>query len=311
MRVLVAGGTGFVGGHLVRALIARGDTVTVLTRDVAAARKELPRECRVAHWEPGKKGPWFDELPFVDAVVNLAGTPVAQRWTEASKRGIKESRVRATTSIVEALEAAGASRARNAKRPSVLVNASAIGYYGTPTAGEVDESASAGGDFLAGVCKDWEAASAPAEGFGVRVVTLRIGVVLGRGGGALGRMVGPMGAFVAGPIGKGDNAVSWVHVEDVVGMILWAIDNEAVSGAVNCTSPFSTTGKDLAKTMASVLGKPAFAAPVAFVRPVLGDMIEIVIGSQKVYPRRAVDLGYEFHFARLVPALEQALVDDE
>jgi uncharacterized protein (TIGR01777 family) len=311
MRVLVAGGTGFVGAHLVRALVARGDMVTVLTRDVVAARKELPRECRVAQWEPGKKGPWFDELSFVDAVVNLAGAPVAQRWTDASKRNIKESRVRATASLVESLDAAGSSRARNARRPAVLVNASAIGYYGTPTAGEVDESGGAGSDFLAGVCKEWEEAAEGATALGVRVVALRIGVVLGRGGGALARMVGPMGAFVAGPIGKGDNAVSWVHVDDVVGMTLWALDNESVSGAVNCTSPYATTGKGLAKTMASVLGKPAFAAPEAFVRPVLGDMIEIVIGSQKVFPKRAVDLGYEFHFAKLFPALEEALVGDE
>ncbi|MBM4359189.1 MAG: TIGR01777 family oxidoreductase [Deltaproteobacteria bacterium] len=310
MRVLVAGGSGFVGAHLVRSLIARGDTVTVLTRDIDAARKELPRECRVAHWEPGKRGPWFEELPFVDAVVNLAGAPVAQRWTDASKRIIKESRVAATTSIVEAIEAAGESRARKAKRPAVLVNASAIGFYGTPTSGEVDESGEAGSDFLAGVCKAWEDAAVPAEKLGVRVVRLRIGVVLGKGGGAMARMVGPMGAFVAGPIGKGDNTVSWVHLEDVVGMITWALDDASVTGAVNCTSPFPTTGKGLAKAMASVLGKPAFAAPEAFVRPVLGDMIELVIGSQTVFPRRAVDLGYEFHFARLVPGLEQALHED-
>lgn len=310
MRVLVAGGSGFVGAHLVRALVARGDSVTVLTRSVDAARAELPRECRVAHWDPGKRGPWFDELPFVDAVINLAGAPVAQRWTENSKRTIRESRVAATTSLVEAIKAAGESKARNAKMPAVLINASAVGYYGTPTNGEVDESAEPGADFLAGVCKSWEEAASAAEEFGVRVVRLRIGVVLGRGGGAMARMVGPMGAFVAGPIGKGQNTVPWVHVDDVVGMITWALDDDAVSGAINCTSPYSTTGKGLAKAMASVLGKPAFAAPEAFVRPILGDMIELVVGSQQVYPKRAVELGYEFHFARLVPALEQALHDE-
>lgn len=280
----------------------------MLTRDVDAARKELPRECRVAHWEPGKKGPWFEEVPFVDAVVNLAGAPVAQRWTDASKRLIKDSRVKATASLVEALAAAGESRARNAARPQVLVNASAVGFYGTNTAAQVDESSAPGGDFLAGVCQEWEKAASAAEELGVRVVRLRIGVVLGHGGGSLARMVGPLGAFVAGPIGKGDNAVSWVHVDDVTGMVLWSLDDARVTGAINCTSPFFTTGKGLAKAMASVLGKPAFAAPEAFVRPILGDMIDLVVGSQKVFPSRAVELGYEFHLARLVPALEEALV---
>ena len=127
MRILIAGGTGFVGAHLVRALIARGDTVTVLSRDVGSARRELPRDCRVAHWDPSADGPWADEFAFADAVVNLAGAPVAQRWTDTSKRLIKESRLTATRAIVRALDAAGASTARNARRPAVLINASAIG----------------------------------------------------------------------------------------------------------------------------------------------------------------------------------------
>lgn len=308
MRVLLAGGTGFVGTHLVRALVARGDTVTVLTRDVAAAKKGLPRECRVAHWEPGTKGPWFEELQFVDAVVNLAGAPVAQRWTAKSKRSIKESRLRATTSIVEALAAAGESRSRGAHRPAVLINASAIGYYGSSTVGVVDEGGATGEGFLADVCKEWETSAVAAETLGVRVVRLRIGVVLGQGGGALQRMVGPLGAFVAGPIGKGHNTVSWVHVDDLVGMVTWALDDARVEGALNCTSPFATTGRELANSMASVLGKSAFAAPEVVMRSLLGEMVEIIVGSQNIYPKRAVDLGYEYHYAQLVPALEQALV---
>lgn len=310
MRVLLAGGTGFVGIHLVRALVARGDTVTVLTRNVAEARKNLPRECRVAYWEPGKKGPWYEEVSFVDAVINLAGTPVAQRWTDSVKLSIKESRLQATNSLVEAIELAGESRSRNAHRPAVLINASAVGYYGASTSGVVEERAEAGVGFLADVCKDWEQAAASAEKLGVRVVRLRIGVVLGKGGGVLTRMVAPLGAFVAGPIGKGDNVVSWVHVDDVVGITLWALENDSVSGAINCTSPFPTTGKQLAESMASVLDKRALSVPELFVRPVLGEMIEVIVGSQNVYPQRAVELGYEYRHARLVPALEQALASE-
>ncbi len=292
-----------------RTLIGRGDVVTVLTRDVAAARRELPRECRVAHWDPGKKGPWFDELPFVDAVVNLAGAPVASRWTDDYKRKIRDSRVKATESLVEAIAAAGESKARNAKRPAVLVNASGCGYYGASLDAEVDEDGDAGRDFLAEVCKDWEAAAEKAEENEVRVVRLRIGVVIGKGGGAAKEMV-PMGMFVAGPIGKGDNAVSWVHVDDVVGMILWSLDEPSVHGAINCTSPFFTTGRELARSMASVLGKRNLPVPEAFLRPVFGAAVDIMVGSQKIYPKRAVDQGYAFHFARLVPALEQALMGD-
>jgi len=307
MRVILAGATGFVGDHLVRALIARGDSVTVLTRDAAAAQKTLPSEARSVAWVPGEKGSWFEELALADAVVNLAGAPVAQRWTDASRRLIKASRVAATTSLVEAIEAAGELRQQNGRRPTVLVNASAIGYYGTPTLGRVTEDAGAGDDFLADVCNGWEEAALGAEKLGVRVVRLRIGVVLGKGGGAMAKMLGPLRAFVAGPIGKGDNTVSWVHLDDVVGMITWALDDARVSGAINCTSPHSTTGRELAKAMASVLGKFALPAPEAVVRLMLGDMVDLVIGSQDVYPKRALELGYAFRFAQLLPALREAL----
>ncbi len=309
MRVLVAGGTGFIGMHLVRALLDRGDVVTVLTRDVAGGKKTLPRECRVVSWEPGKKGPWYEELPFVDAVVNLAGASVAKRWTDDYKKKIRQSRVKATESLVEAIALAGESKARNARRPAVLVNASGCGYYGASTAGEVSEEDEAGEDFLATVCRDWEAAAEQAAEHGVRVVRLRIGVVIGKGGGAAENMA-PGKRIVLGPVGKGDNTMSWVHVDDVVGMILWAVDDAAVSGALNCTSPFPATARELSQSIASVIDKRRIGVPEALVRPMLGDAVEMLLGDQKVYPKRAVDLGYAFHYARLVPALEQALMSD-
>jgi uncharacterized protein (TIGR01777 family) len=310
MRVLVAGGTGFIGGHLVRALIARGDSVTVLTRNVESARRTLPRECRVAHWHPGKKGAWFEELPFVDGVVNLAGASIDKRWSDSYKRELRHSRVEVTSRLVEALAAAGESRARNAKTPSVLVNASGIGYYGSSTAGETTEDSEPGSDFLAKLCGEWEQAAQKAEEHGVRVVRLRIAAVLGKGGGVLARMIAPFGMFVAGPIGKGDNSLSWIHVHDVSGMIMWALDDANVRGAVNCTAPNFTSGKELACAMASVTDKCRIAVPEALVRSVLGELVDSATGSMKVYPGRAVDSGYAFHFARLVPALEQALMGE-
>jgi uncharacterized protein (TIGR01777 family) len=317
MRVLVAGGTGFIGGHLVRALIARGDLVTVLSRDVAAARRELPRECRVAHWDPGHAGhahvgarsPWFEELPFVDGVINLVGAPIAHRWTDEYKKKIRDSRLKATESLVEAIALAGESKARNAARPRVLINASGVGYYGMSTKREVDEGAAAGGDFLAKVCEDWEAAAQKAEDHGVRVVRLRKGVVLGRGGGLVREMV-PLGLIVVGPIGKGDNSISWVHVDDVVGMMTWALDDDTLSGAINCTSPHYTTGRELARSMASVLDKRSVPVPESLLRMRFGSAVDAMIGSQKVFPKRAIDKGYEYHFARLVPALEQSMMGE-
>ncbi|MEQ9319332.1 MAG: TIGR01777 family oxidoreductase [Polyangiaceae bacterium] len=304
MRVLVTGGTGFVGSALVRALARRGDRVTVLTRNPNKARNGLPRGVRAAAWHPQKAGPWQDELGVVDAVVHLAGDPVAQRWTEATKKSIKASRVESTKLIVDAI-------AKADKKPAVMVSASATGYYGVSRKGRLVEDSDPGKGFLPEVCIGWEEEAKRAEEHGVRTVQLRLGVVLGPDGGALDKMVAPMRLFVNGPIGKGDNAMSWIHRDDVVGMILWALDDEGKEGAYNCTSPFSTTGKELAKTMGSVLGRPAVPAPEAAVRMVMGEAVDVLVGSLDVYPERAVDQGYEYHYARLTPALESSLMADE
>jgi hypothetical protein len=239
----------------------------------------------------------------VDAVVHLAGAPVAKRWTAAHVKAIESSRVDATRALVAAIGSQD-------KRPQVLVSASGTGFYGNDRPGELEEDASPGSDFLAKVCVAWEREARAVEEHGVRAVQLRLGVVLGRGGGALSEMVRMGGAFVGGPIGKGDNALSWVHLDDVVGMILIALDNAEVSGPINVCSPFVTTQRELAKTAASVLGRPAFPVPVAAARLMLGGAVDAVIGSLHVHPRRALELGYEYHHARLLPALEASLMAD-
>jgi uncharacterized protein (TIGR01777 family) len=304
-RVLVTGGTGFIGRALVRALVERGDRVTLLARDTAAAKRKAPRSVRVVHWDGRSAGPWQDELGVVDAVVNLAGSPVAVRWTDESQKKIEQSRVDTTRLVVEAI-------AKAPKKPAVLVSASATGFYGASRPGdELDEDSACGKDFLAKVCKRWEEAAQAAKEHGVRDVELRIGIVLGAGGGAVKEMVAPLRLFIGGPIGKGDNELSWVHVDDVIGMILWALDTETVQGPVNAVSPYPTTGRELASTMASVIGRPSVSVPEGLLRMRFGGAVDVMVGSLRVHPKRAIDGGYEYHFARLLPALEQALMGHE
>jgi uncharacterized protein len=304
-RVLVTGGTGFIGRALTRALAERGDHVTLLARDTRAAKAQAPRGVRVVHWDGRAAGPWQDELAVVDAVVHLAGSPVAVRWTDESKKRIEESRVATTRLVAEAIGKA-------AKKPAVLVSASATGYYGASRPGEeLDEDSAAGKDFLAKVCSRWEEAAQAVKEHGVRHVQLRIGIVLGPGGGAVKEMVMPLRLFVGGPIGKGDNELSWVHVDDVVGMAIWAVDGDSIEGPVNAVSPFPTTGRELATTMASVLGRPSFGMPEGLLRMRFGGAVDVMVGSLRVHPKRALEAGYEYHHARLLPALEAALMGHE
>ena len=299
--VLVTGGSGFVGRAVVRALLARGDRVTVLSRHVAKARTSVPRAARVVAWTPTKAGAWCDELSVVDAVVHLAGAPVAARWSPKYKQLIHSSRVDSTRLLVEAIGA-------HEHKPEVLVSASAVGYYGIDRREQVDEDDEPGGDFLAKVCVDWEQAARQVEAYGVRAAQLRLGMVIGANGGALARMVLPLRALVGGPVGKGDNTVSWVHLDDVVGMLLWALDDDGVDGPINVTSPYSISGRELAKTVGSVIDRPSLGVPLSLMKLVFNGGALVLKSNQNVYPRRAVDSGYEFQFARLVPALEDSLM---
>ncbi len=292
-----------MGRAVVSALVGRGIRVTVLSRHVQAARARVPRGVRVVAWNPSHKGAWFDELGVVDAVIHLAGEPVAQRWTATTKARIDNSRGGVTRRLVEAIAAAE-------KKPSLLISASAVGIYGVDRRGEtLTEDSDVGEDFLAGVCKRWEGAARGAEKHGVRCVQLRFGVVLGKGGGALSQMLRPR-LFVGAPIGKGDNRVSWVHRDDVVGMTLAALDSSSWRGPINCTSPYSATQRELADQIASVVDKPAIGLPESVARLAFGDMVDVLVGDSRVYPQRAVEREYPFCHARLTDALEASLAPD-
>jgi uncharacterized protein (TIGR01777 family) len=304
-RVLVTGGTGFVGRRLVRALVDRGDAVTVLSRDPDAAARRLPSEARAVAYTPTEDGPWFDEVARADAVVHLAGEPIGGvRWTAARKRAFESSRIDSAAAIVRAM-----AKAPEASRPKVLVGASAVGFYGSrPASEELDETSPPGSDYLASLCVRWEAAEAKAAEFGVRVVHARLGIVLGEGGGALAEMTRAFRMGAGGPIGSGEQAMSWIHADDAVGLLLLAIDDPRASGPMNVVAPEPVTMRQLAREIGLAMGRSSWLRVPAFaVRAMFGEGADPILGGQRVLPRVAERLGHAFRFRAIAPALRDVL----
>jgi len=300
--VLLTGGTGFIGKKLTERLIARGDQVTILTRDPSRAAGRLPKGASAVAWDPEREGPWFDEVARASAVIHLAGETVAQRWTPEARRRIEQSRVVSTRLVVEAI-------GRAAQKPTAFVSASAIGIYGARPAEEtLDESSKHGEGFLVDVCERWEAEARRAEEHGVRTTLLRIGIVLGEGGGPLEKMLLPFKLFAGGPIGNGDQVVSWVHSDDVVGLALFALDDERARGPINAVAPSPVTSRELASAIGRAMGRPSwFRTPAAMVKLAMGEAAMVVTTGQRVVPKRAAELGYTFLHPALDPALASIL----
>jgi uncharacterized protein (TIGR01777 family) len=303
LAVTVTGATGLLGSSLVSALRERGAEVTVLTRDPARASKRLGDVQAVA-WEPLARPAPAEALVGRDAVVHLAGEPVAQRWSEKAKRAIRDSRVTGTVNLVAGL----AGVADGGGRPRTLISSSAIGYYGDHGEEPLDEDAPAGPDFLAQVCAEWERAAAGAGALGLRVAQVRTGVVLDRGGGALAKMLPPFKLGVGGPVAGGRQYISWIHAQDVVGMMLAALEDDRWGGPINATAPDPVPNRAFSKTLGEVLGRPSLLpVPGLALRALYGEMAEIVTGGARVLPAKALVLGYEFAYPRLKPALRAAL----
>ncbi|UQA59748.1 TIGR01777 family oxidoreductase [Polyangium aurulentum] len=300
--VLLTGGTGFIGKKLTERLIARGDRVTILTRDPSRAAGRLPRGASAVGWDPEREGPWFDEVARASAVVHLAGETVAQRWTPEARRRIEQSRVVSTRLVVEAI-------GRAAQKPTAFVSASGIGIYGArPPEETLDESSKRGEGFLVDVVERWEAEAQRAEEHGVRTTLLRIGIVLGEDGGPLEKMIMPFKLFAGGPIGTGDQVVSWIHSDDVVGLVLFALDDERARGPINAVAPSPVTNRELASAIGRAMGRPSwFRAPTALVKLAMGEAAEMVTTGLRVVPKRAVELGYTFVHPALDPALASIL----
>jgi uncharacterized protein (TIGR01777 family) len=290
-----------LGRALVGALTGRGDEVTALSRDAGRARSALGTDA--ATWSEPKTGlPPADALRGRDAVVHLLGEQIAQRWSSDAKREIRDSRILSTRNLVTAL-----GELDEVARPRVLVSQSAAGWYGHRADERLDESEPAGDDFLAQLTADWENEAGKAAELGLRVVVNRTGVVLSESGGALEKMLPFFKAGIGGPVAGGRQYVPWVHLDDVVGAILFELDTEALSGPVNVTAPEPVTNRELSKTLGRVLRRPAFApVPALAVRALYGEMAEIVTTGQRAIPGRLTELGYRFREPELEPALRDA-----
>jgi hypothetical protein len=298
MKVLITGGTGLIGSALSRELAAAGHEVVVLTRDPARAGA-LPPGVTAAGWDGRTAAGWGHLAAGAGGIVHLAGENIAAgRWTAERKRRIRDSRVRSGEAVMAAIRAA-------APRPAVLLQASGVGYYG-PGDEPVDESAPPGGDFLARVCVDWEAATAEVEALGVRRAVLRTAVVLAREGGALPKMLLPFRLFAGGPVGSGRQQLSWIHLADETGAIRFLLERDDASGPFNLSAPEPVSNREFARTAGRVLGRPSvLPTPAPAMRLLLGEMADMLLIGRRALPARLLALGYRFRF----PALEGALQD--
>lgn len=299
-RTVVTGATGMIGRELVAALLQRGDEVRVLVRDPDRAASSLPGRVEVFHWpDPAVAPPPAEALAGAGGVVNLLGEPISQRWSADSKRRIHDSRVLGTRNLVAAVAAVP-----EGERPVALVSGSAVGYYGARDAEELDESAPAGTDFLAGVVRAWEAEALAAASLGVRVAVTRTGVVLSRAGGALEQMLPPFRLGLGGPLAGGRQYIAWVHLADVVGALIALLDDSRARGPVNLSAPTPVTNREFSRTLGRVLGRPAvLPVPRLAVSLLYGEMGEIVVTGQRAIPAALTGLGYRFHWPELQPAL--------
>lgn len=303
MRVFVTGGTGLIGPRLVARLRQRNDSVVLLSRRAATAREKFP-DCTIVEGDPMQAGAWQKAIDDCDAVIHLAGENIFnKRWNAPFKQLMRDSRVKSTENVVAAL-------ARNPKGASgagkVLVNASAVGYYGPHGDEELNESSPPGNDTLAQICVAWEQAAQAAVPAGIRTTMIRIGVVLAREGGALAELLTPFKLGVGGPVGSGRQWFPWIHIDDVVGILLLALDNAAAQGPINATAPQPVTNKEFGQALGRTLHRPAFLpTPVFALRLMLGEVADVVANGQRALPRKAQELGYTFRF----PTIDAALAD--
>jgi uncharacterized protein (TIGR01777 family) len=304
VRVVVTGATGFIGRRLIDRLIDAGHAVTAISRDLERARALLPVRCHVEAWDG--RSATSELLSDVDAVVHLAGAGVAdKRWTSKRKDEIRESRVAGSHALVASI-----AELPRERRPKALVAASAIGYYGDRGDETLTEQSPVGQGFLAEVCGAWEREIFVGSSLGVRTAVVRIGIVLGPSGGALQKMQTPFRLGLGGRLGRGNQWMSWIHLEDIVGLLVFAVENSHVSGPINGVAPQPVTNADFTTALARSVHKPALLpVPAIALRAAMGEMSSLLLASQRVVPRAATDLGYTYQFPQLAGALEDLCSD--
>ena len=297
MNITISGATGFIGRRLLKVLGSAGHRLHVLSRHAGA---NMPAGVRLSVWDPMNGPPPHETLENAEAVIHLAGEPVAQRWTPEAKRRIRESRVVGTRNLVEALAALP-------RRPGVLVSTSAVGYYGSRGDELLEESSAPGTGFLPELCVAWENQAQAAAALGMRVVVIRIGAVLDPGGGALGRMLLPYRLGLGGRLGSGQQWMSWIHLADQAEMFRFALENP-VSGVWNGVAPAAVRNREFTQELGRALHRPTILPlPAAVLRMIFGEMSVVLLESQHIAPRAAQAAGFRFRFPQLGPALADLL----
>lgn len=300
-NVLVTGGTGFIGSRVCNALHQKGDAVYVLSRDPARAQSKLSSTKAVYGWNPETEKLPVEAIADTNAVIHLAGETIAGRWNPKKKRKIRDSRILSTRNLV-------ASLSDTDTKPHTLICASAIGYYGGNGNESLTEASPAGTDFLAEVCREWESEAQKASEFGIRVVLVRIGLVLGSGGGLLQQVLPPFKIGIGGILGSGKQWMSWIHIDDVVGILLHALDSSQIHGALNATAPTPVQNIEFTKTLGTVLRRPTlFPVPTFGLKLMMGEFADFIVLSQNVIPERTEASGYEFYYRTLESALNALL----
>jgi uncharacterized protein (TIGR01777 family) len=297
MKILITGGTGFVGSNLTARLIKEGYEVTILTRSIKGTEKKVPG-ISYLQGDPTKKGVWQQAISEHDAIINLAGTSIFSRWSEEYKQDMRDSRIQTTRNLVEGIN-------EKSGKKITLLSTSAVGYYGFHDDEELTETSPSGNDFLAKLAYDWEQEASRATAKGARVVITRFGIILGDKGGALGQMIPLFKRYIGGPIGNGRQWFSWIHMQDLVAAFVFLLKNENITGAVNFCSPNPVRNRDLARALGAALHRPSFIpAPGFMIRLILGEFGSVILKGQRVIPRRLSEQGFKFQYPDIKKALE-------
>jgi uncharacterized protein (TIGR01777 family) len=297
MKILMTGGTGFVGTQLTSRFVQDGHEITILTRSPKGSDGRA-RGISYVQGDPAQKGPWQEAIKDHDAIINLAGASIFSKWTEKHKKAIRESRIHTTQNIVEGIPS------RPEKRVT-LFSTSAVGYYGFCGDEELTEASPPGNDFLARIAVEWEAEALKAKDKGARVVMTRFGIVLGEKGGALSQMIPLFKKYIGGPIGSGKQWFSWIHIKDLAEAFVFMMKHPEVSGPVNLCSPNPVRNKDLAKALGKALHKPSFMpAPGFMIKLVLGEFGSVILEGQRVIPKKLLENGFVFQYADIDQALQ-------